>query len=151
MSSHEKPGPVSDSSLVTKELNEWERHLNEIVGIMCFTLAMASVGTPTPQLWSMLSIVFVLLFQRGASKGKMELLTQLRNKKNRTNYEEFLLNEITSSLKPIKFMVFIIGFVLLVAIASAPIFSAIFSVLFGVDQSWLKFIYGNAHYTIFNV
>jgi len=147
MSFRHKPDPVGDSALITKELNEWERHLNEIIGIMCFTLAIASVGTPTPQLWSVFSIIFVLVFQHGASKGKMELLSQLRDNKDRTEYEDFLLKDITDNIKPMKFPAFIFGFVLLIVIASAPLFFA----LFGLDQDLLKLIYGNSSYTIFNL
>lgn len=88
MSNFEKPDPVNDARLVAREVKEWEQHLNEITGLMGFTFSLAALGTPTPQFWGIISLVFVFLFHRTSSRNKMTKLRDLEQKKNKTEYDE---------------------------------------------------------------
>jgi len=113
MRKFEKPDPVSDARLVAIEVKEWEQHLNEITGLMGFTFSLAALGTPAPQFWGIISLVFVFLFHHTSSRGKMTKLRNLEQKKNKTDYDEWVTREIRKTIKASNTPVFLFGFILL--------------------------------------
>jgi hypothetical protein len=120
MSNFEKPDPVSDARLVAKEVKEWEQHLNEITGLMGFTFSLAALGTPAPQFWGVISLVFVFLFHLSSSKNKMTKLRNLEEKKNKTEYDAWVIREIRKTIKVSNTPVFLLGFILLTVVSFAP-------------------------------
>jgi len=120
MSSIEKPDPVSDARLVAKEVKEWEQHLNEITGLMGFTFSLAALGTPAPQFWGVISFIFVFIFHLTSSRNKMTKLREIERKKEKTEYDRWVVREIRKTIKPSRTPVFLLGFTCLLIVAFAP-------------------------------
>jgi hypothetical protein len=140
MSNFEKPDPVSDAQLVAREVKEWEQHLNEITGLMGFTFSLAALGTPTPQFWGIISLVFVFLFHHTSSRSKMTKLRNLEQKKNKTDYDKWVIREIRKTIKVLNTPVFLFGFLLLTVVSFAPD-------LF-MQNAWvLEKLYGDSSYS----
>ncbi|WJN57551.1 hypothetical protein [Pseudomonas sp. SO81] len=140
MSKFEKPDPVSDAQLVAKEVKEWEQHLNEITGLMGFTFGLAALGTPAPQFWGLISLIFVFTFHFTSSRNKMTKLRQIEKKKEKTDYDIWVAREIRKTIKASRTPVFLIGFTCLVIIALAPD-------LFMENEWILNKLYGDAPYS----
>lgn len=140
MSNFERPDPVSDARLVAKEVKEWEQYLNEITGLMSFTFSLAALGTPAPQFWGVISLVFVFTFHMTSSKNKMTKLREVERKKEKTEYDKWVEQEIRKTIKPSRTPVFFLGVTCLFVIALAP------DVFMG--NEWiLNEIYGGASYS----
>lgn len=120
MSRFEKPDPVNDARLVAKEVEEWERHLNEITGLMGFTFSLAALGTPVPQLWGCVSLVFVFLFHRTSSKNKLSKLHSLEAKEHKTEYDKWVIRDIRKTIKIANTPIFLLGYTLMIVVALAP-------------------------------
>ena len=140
MGNFEKPDPVNDARLVAKEVKEWEQHLNEITGLMGFTFSLASLGTPAPQFWGIISLVFVFLFHISSSRNKMTKLRDLEKKKNKTEYDSWVIREIRKTIKVSNTPVFLLGFITLTVIAFAPD-------LFMQNEWLLEKLYGDSPYS----
>lgn len=120
MNDFEKPDPVGDARLVAREVKEWEQHLNEIAGLMGFTFSLAALGTPVPQFWGGVSLIFLFLFHYISSKSKMTKLRNLERKKDKTDYDEWVIREIRKTIKVLNTPVFLFGFGLLFLVSFAP-------------------------------
>jgi hypothetical protein len=140
MGNFEKPDPVGDARLVAREVKEWEQHLNEITGLMGFTFSLAALGTPAPQFWGVISLVFVFLFHHTSSRSKMTKLRNLEQKKNKTDYDEWVIREIRKTIKASNTPVFLFGFTLLTVVALAPD-------LFMQNEWLLEKLYGDSPYS----
>lgn len=51
----------TDLSAIEAEYAKWKEICNGVVGVIAFTLAVASLGTPCPSVWAWASSVFVVL------------------------------------------------------------------------------------------
>lgn len=131
----EKPDPVKDARVVAVEVRDWERHLNEVTGFLGFTFAIAALGTPAPQFWGVVSLVFLFVFHFTLSRNKMSRLRELDRKKNKTEYEVWLIRQIRKTISPLRTPVFWLGFFALLIVALAPD-------LFVGNEWLLKKLYG---------
>ena len=122
-------------SAVREEVAGWINYLNEIVGVLCFTLALSVVSTKNPVFYGALAFLFVTLFHIPNFQKKAKILTYLRNKKNRDGFEEQVLNDLLSQIQFSKLSIAILGYVLLFFVTASPI-------LFHDDPVILEFLYG---------
>lgn len=99
MSRFEKPDPIHDVRLTRAEINEWEVHLNTVTGLLGFTFSIAALGTPLPQFWAFISLIFLVTFHISTSRNKMTKLRNLDAKKGRTEYENLVRDDIRKNLK----------------------------------------------------
>ncbi|WP_423357441.1 hypothetical protein [Pseudomonas citronellolis] len=135
MSATEKPDPVKDAKVVAAEVRSWERYLNEVTGFVGFTLAIAALGTPAPQFWGVVSLVFLFAFHYTLARNEMSRLRELDRKKNKTEYEIWLARQIRKTISPLRTPVFWLGFGVLLIVALGPD-------LFGGNEWLLKNLYG---------
>jgi len=83
---------------IQQEVLGWLDYLNDVVGVMCFTLGMAALGTRSPAIFAAISMGFVLAFHV-PNKKKAKRLAELSRKKDRTELENVILNDIRSKLR----------------------------------------------------
>ncbi|WP_314409642.1 hypothetical protein [Pseudomonas kuykendallii] len=138
MTERKSPDPVEDYRQVQREVREWETYLNDNVGFFSFTFAIASLGTPQPQFWAFVSMVFLITMHRVKKKGKISLLVRLEKIKVKTEYEKHLEKEIRKSIKISRAAPFIIGYIVLTLIILAPPLIP--------SKKGVNFIYGNKPY-----
>ncbi|MDT4824026.1 hypothetical protein FQZ97_572670 [compost metagenome] len=137
-----KPDPVQDARIVSTEIKEWEIHLNTVTGMLGFTFGIAALGTPLPQLWAFISLVFLLVFHYSATRNKMTKLRMLDRKKDRTEYEDFLREHIRSNhIKIYKYPAFLCGATLLLFLVFAPNLMP-----FSGNEKFLDALYGDKPY-----
>lgn len=48
---------------IERQVDRWVLQLNSVIGILCFNLALAAQGTPSPSLNAFLSLLFIALTQ----------------------------------------------------------------------------------------
>ncbi|MCU9951554.1 hypothetical protein [Pseudomonas sp. PDM13] len=112
--------PVEDYRNIQKEVRAWEAHLNDNIGNFSFAFAVASIGTNQPQFWALLSLIFAMLVHFPKRRELTKTLHELENKKNKTEYDNFLLKEYRSSISVKRTLPFTFGFLTLTIIILAP-------------------------------
>lgn len=142
MAHESKPDPVEDYRNIQREVKEWEKYLNDNVGYFAFTFAVASLGTSMPQLWAMISLVFIVAGHVVNKKGKMATLERVvaLRKKSDSEYYAFVEKEARKTISVKRSIPFVIGYVTLVVIMLAPAL---------MPSDWVSFLYGGKPYLDF--
>lgn len=120
---------------VRNEVAGWINYLNEIVGGLCFTLALSVVSTQNPAFYGLLAFIFVALFHIPNFKRKAGILSYLRSKNDRSDFEEQVLRDLLAQIQFSKLGLSIIGYSLLFFVTVGPI-------LFQDCPAVLQFMYG---------
>ena len=120
---------------VRHEVAGWINYLNEIVGVLCFTLALSVVSTQNPVFYGALAFIFVAFFHIPNFKRKAGILSYLRGKNDRSDFEEQVLKDLLAQIKFSKLGMLMIGYTLLFFVTAGPI-------LFEDCPLVIKFIYG---------
>ncbi|MEK0361602.1 hypothetical protein [Pseudomonas sp. CBC3] len=132
------PNPIEDYRQIQREVREWEKYLNDHIGFFAFTFAIASLGTPQPQFWAFVSMIFLMVMHQMKKKDKMSLLRRLEKIKVKSDYEIFIEKEARKSISVTRSMPFLIGYLLLVLLVLAPPLIP--------SEKGVNFIYGNKPY-----
>lgn len=120
---------------VREEVASWITYLNEIVGVLCFTLALSVASTGNPTFYGVLAFIFIALFHLPNFQRKARILSYLRSKKNRNGFEEQVLKDLLSQIQFSRLGLSIMGYTLLFVVTAAPI-------LFRGVPSVLELLYG---------
>lgn len=106
---------------VRNEVAGWINYSNEIVGVLCFTLALSVVSTKNPVFYGALAFIFVALFHVPNFKRKARILSYLRSKRTRNDFEEQVLRDLLTQIQFSKLGLSIIGYSLLFFVTVGPI------------------------------
>lgn len=119
---------LSDEYLedIERQFKRWAEFLNSAIGILAFTLALASLGTKMPWLSAVLSIVVVTFVRVGGSHIFPNEIDRLRKAAKNDPKAKVLLAGLTQkhlgiSVLMLKYPVFLIGTLLLFSVAVSPI------------------------------
>lgn len=130
--------PVQDYRNIQREVRAWEAHLNDSIGNFSFAFAVASIGTNQPQFWALLSLVFAMLVHFPKRREITKTLHTLESKKNKTEYDNFLIGEYRKTISLKRTLPFTFGFITLTLIILAP-------ALLPFPQA-MNFLYGEKSY-----
>lgn len=140
MNNSHKLDPIEDYRNIQREVREWEKYLNSNIGYFGFTFAIASLGTSAPQLWALLSMIFIMVGHVIEKKEKMGTLRRVSalKKSEQGSYYAFLEGEIRRSISVKRSAPFVIGYVVLFLIIFLPAMMP--------HSEILNFIYGGRPY-----
>ena len=108
-------------SEVREEVKGWLGYLNEVIGVMCFTFGLASLGTPNPPLFAFISFIFVMLFHAPNASRKARILSNLSGKRNRTEFENVVLKDYRSQISFASIAVMMFGYIFLALVFLLPV------------------------------
>ena len=113
---------------VEQEFKLWEMFLNNGIGLLSFTLGLASLGTNIPWVSAALSLFIVILIRIQGSNYFPPEIKKLRALSKSNKQAEFYLNGFEKNFFSNyifiqKYPVFLIGFLFLFFIAISPIYS----------------------------
>lgn len=113
-----------------KDLDTWVEYLNDIVGALAFTLAVASLGTNHPEIIARISLAFIILIMLIRQSHFPRTLKELRRKKDKTDLEIIVQKgieahyfSVTTSI--VNGAVYFVGIIALLIVA------------FGLHKHWL--------------
>ncbi|WP_290502732.1 hypothetical protein [Alcanivorax sp.] len=124
------PQDKIDLDLVRREFENWQSFLNNTIGVLAFTLGLASLGTHSPDFNAALSVAFLLTVSYSARQLFPTTYKKLRDKKNKSEEEEIVFKGLTKHHFSIhKYAVYTLGYSFLVFIATSPHWETIFPAL----------------------
>lgn len=124
---------LSDEYLedIERQFKAWAEFLNSVIGILAFTLALASLGTKLSWLSASLSLVIVIFVRAGGSHIFPREIERLRKESKHDPKAEVLLTGLSQkhlriSVLMLKYPVFLIGTFLLLSVVFSPLLVAVF-------------------------
>ncbi|MCW8349283.1 hypothetical protein MD535_25200 [Vibrio sp. ZSDZ65] len=131
---------------VEKQFEKWAEFLNGVVGILAFTLGLASLGTPTPSVSAIFSTVIVIyVWNRGKHHFPKEI-DNLRKAAKSDGEAELLLRGLLSKHFGIlslikKYPAYLVGYLFLLSIVISPfVYRAI--LVNSESANWFAKFYG---------
>lgn len=122
-------------SAVRQEADGWIIYLNEIVGVLCFTLAIEVADSPNHVFYGIASFVFVTFFHLPNFRRRARILTHLVTKRNRNSFDELVLKDLQAQISFRKLGVLIIGYASLFIVTTGSFvfedFPTILSLIYG--------------------
>lgn len=101
---------------IGEKLREWREHLNVLIGVLAFSLAMTSLGTPYPGITAALSLAFIF----SVSYSKQHLfpieLLQMRKSPKSDMQKWARIGFEKESFKLVKFLPYWFGIISLVGV-----------------------------------
>jgi len=127
---------LSDEYLenIERQFKGWAEFLNSIIGILAFTLALASLGTKLPWLSAVLSLVIVTVVRGRGSHFFPSEIDRLRKAAKTDPKADVILTGLTkrhqsSSVMILKYPIFLIGILFLMSVAASPVLVIAFPIL----------------------
>jgi hypothetical protein len=114
---------MNSKDRLDNEFKAWEDFLNNVIGVLAFTLAMASIGTNSPSTNAFISMLFLLILMGNRRSLFPAILVMLRAKENRTRTEEESRKSIERGRLGLKaflrrYSVYVAGWLFLVFVVS---------------------------------
>ena len=90
---------------IVNEADAWSNYLNEIIGVLCLTLGMAVVSSPTPWLYGTICIIFVTALI-ASNYHRTPIADKLRRKRKGelSEIEQLALKDFYTRLKAKRFV-----------------------------------------------
>lgn len=124
------PQEKIDLDSIRHEFETWQSFLNNTIGVLAFTLGLASLGTHSPSFNAALSIAFLLSVSYSARQIFPNTYKKIRDKKNKSEEEEIFFKGLTKHHFSIhKYAVYALGYSYLVFIATSSHWVTIFPAL----------------------
>ena len=101
---------------VKSEASFWVDYLVQIIGVLCFTLGLAVLGTNNPPLYGVLSFIFVLLLH-AANIKKAKILYYLQSRSKLAEVELLARDDYFRQIKLLNILPGIFGYVFLFIVA----------------------------------
>ena len=118
---------ISDELIaeLREQFRVWAAFLNSGIGLMSFTLAIASLGTATPWFNALLSMILVLMIRVMGRKFFPSKIDDLRKKAKNNDKARVLLNGLQSEFLSFKallkgYPVFLFGYLFLCFVIFSP-------------------------------
>ncbi|EGR0413316.1 hypothetical protein FG168_18560 [Vibrio cholerae] len=131
---------------VEEQFERWSNFLNSAIGVLSFTLGLASLGTPVPWINALFSLIIVIYVWKQGRYYFPKEIEKLREKAKGDEQAELVLNALISkhlnSKRVFKvYLIYWFGFIFLSMIAISPLIHYLFSVIFG-SADWFADFYG---------
>ena len=101
---------------IKDEASAWIEYLNQIIGILCFTLGLAALGTNNPPLYGIVCFIFVLVVHIPNIK-KARILKHLQSKKKLTALEQLARKDLLKQITTIDILPAALGYLFLSIVA----------------------------------
>tara|TARA_R110002020_G_scaffold445566_1_gene657503 strand:+ start:1431 stop:1838 length:408 start_codon:yes stop_codon:yes gene_type:complete len=103
-------------SAIKNEASAWVEYLNQIIGILCFTLGLAALGTNNPPLYGIASFIFVLIVHIPNIK-RAQILKHLQSKKDLSELEQLARKDYFKQITTIDILPAALGYLFLSIVA----------------------------------